>query len=569
MKKFIFITSTAFFLLLFIYTCKPATSSSDSIATDSKSISEGEKTFNLKCGGCHNFRQDGIGPQLSGLTTKVSPEWIEQFIKDPQQLINSKDSLAIQLHEKYKTVMPSFANLKDNEIINIIAFIHSHKQSLKETTNKNDGALLNPIAEPIRLSNLVADLQLITQIPASSDSGKTPLARITKMSIQPITNDLFVLDLRGKLHRLRNNEPVVYMDMTKLKPKFINEPGLATGFGNFAFHPDFFKNGLLYTTHAEAPNSGKADFGYADSIKVTLQWVLTEWKANNPKAETFSGTSRELMRINMVSGIHGVQEIAFNPLAKKGSGDYGLLYMGVGDGGAVENGYQFLAHDKAKIWGTILRIDPAGKNGANGQYGIPLKNPFANEKNVLGEIYAYGFRNPHRFTWDKKNEMIACNVGHANIESIYLIKPGHDHGWPIREGSFVLNPYGDLKRIYSLPVNDSIYKITYPIAEYDHDEGKAISGGYEYTGHITALKRKFLFGDIPTGRLFYINVDDIKQGKMAEIKEWKVSFNGSIKSLKELCSNDRVDLHFGKDANGELYIMTKADGKIYKMMSAK
>jgi len=73
------------------------------------------------------------------------------------------------------------------------------------------------------------------------------------------------------------------MDMAKLKPEFINEPGLGTGFGSFAFHPDFAKNGLLYTTHTEAPNSGKADFTYADSIKVTLQWVLTEWKAYEPK----------------------------------------------------------------------------------------------------------------------------------------------------------------------------------------------------------------------------------------------------------------------------------------------
>ena len=78
--------------------------------------------------------------------------------------------------------------------------------------------------------------------------------------------------------------------------------------------------------------------------------------------------------------------------------------------------------------------------------------------------------------------MIAFNVGHANIESIDLIKAGHDYGWPIREGSFLVNPYGDLKRIYSLPVNDSVYRITYPVAEYDHDEGKAISGGYEYLG---------------------------------------------------------------------------------------
>ena len=74
--------------------------------------------------------------------------------------------------------------------------------------NKNDNALSNPIPEPIKLSGLIADLQLVTQIPASSDSGKSPLARITEMRIQPMTNDLFVLDLRGKLYRLRNNKPV-------------------------------------------------------------------------------------------------------------------------------------------------------------------------------------------------------------------------------------------------------------------------------------------------------------------------------------------------------------------------
>ncbi len=187
----------------------------------------------------------------------------------------------------------------------------------------------------------------------------------------------------------------------------------------------------------------------------------------------------------------------------------------------------------------------------------------------LGEIYAYGFRNPHRFTWSKNGEMIACNVGHANIESIDLIKAGHDYGWPIREGSFLVNPYGDLKRIYSVPVNDSVYRITYPVAEYDHDEGKAISGGYEYLGTIPALKGKFLFGDIPTGRLFYINMADIKQGRFATIMEWRVSLNGEVKTLKELCGNDRVDLHFGRDAKGELYIMTKADGKIYKLISSK
>ena len=568
MKKNILIILTAL-LFLYMLSCKPGASNNDSIATDSLTIAAGEKSFNINCSGCHNFRQDAIGPQLSGLTSDISADWIENFIKNPERLINSKDAHAVELHEKYKTTMPPFSWLKENEIKNIIAFIHSHKENHRPEVHENDNALSNPIPEPIRLSGLIGDLQLVTQIPASSDSGKSPLARITKMGIQPATHDLFVLDLRGKLYRLRNNNPFVYMDMAKLKTKFINEPGLATGFGSFAFHPDFFQNGLLYTTHTEPAGSGKADFGYGDSIKVALQWVLTEWKVNDPKAEAFSGAGRELMRINMVSGIHGVQEIAFNPLSKKGDEDYGLLYIGVGDGGAVENGYQFLAHDREKAWGSILRIDPGGRNSKNGQYGIPKTNPFAEDKNALGEIYAYGFRNPHRFTWSRKGEMIACNVGHANIESVDLIKPGHDYGWPIREGSFLVNPYGDLKRIYSPPVNDSIYRITYPVAEYDHDEGKAISGGYEYLGAITALKGKFLFGDIPTGRLFYINMADIKQGGFASIMEWRVALDGEVKTLKQVCGNDRVDLHFGRDAKGELYIMTKADGKIYKLINAK
>ena len=112
--------------------------------------------------------------------------------------------------------------------------------------------------------------------------------------------------------------------------------------------------------------------------------------------------------------------------------------------------------------------------------------------------------------------MLACNIGQGNIESVNLIMPGHDYGWPIREGNFVLNPYGDLNKVYPLPANDSIYKVTYPVAEFDHDEGKAISGGFEYWGTaIPQLKGKYLFGDIPSGRLFYIDMADVKQGKQA------------------------------------------------------
>ena len=557
---------------LYFSSCNSGSSVNNSqISNDPATIAKGETIFNQYCVGCHNFRQDGIGPNLSGITTLVTSDWIQHFIKDPKKMIDSKDKRAQELFKKYKVAMPAFATFKDDEIQDIVTFLNTHQKIEHPFVKGNGNELSNPISDTIQLSDLLVNLSLITQIPASSDSGKLPFTRITKLDFEKKSGSTFILDLRGKLYKLQNNKPVVYMNMAELKPKFIAEPSLGTGFGSFAFHPDFAKNGLLYTTHTESTGSGKADFSYADSIKVELQCVVTEWKTTTPGAATFSGTSRELFRVNMVTSKHAIQDVAFNPLAKTGNYDYGLLYICIGDGACVEEGYPFLAHSKDKVWGSILRINPAGNNSANKKYGIPEKNPFAKNNNpkVLGEIYAYGLRNPHRISWTKSGNILVCNIGQANIESVNLILPGSDYGWPIREGTFSLNPYGDLNKVYSLPANDSIYKITYPIAEYDHGEGIAISGGYEYWGTtVPELRGKYLFGDIPSGRLFYINMADIKLGKQAPIKEWKISINNIPTRLLKVCGSVRVDLHFGRDAKGELYILTKADGKVYQLASA-
>lgn len=571
MRKRIFIIITAVAILLYYNaynTVFPASKSSR--FADTVMIGKGEATFNKFCTGCHNFRQDGIGPQLGGVTSRVSAGWIQRFIKDPQKIINSGDERARQLFKKYKAVMPSFPMLTNKDLNALIAFLSTQKMADFKIEKEIGKELSNPISEAIKLSNLVVDMKQVTQFPASGDSGKLPLARITKLDFQPNTGTLFVADHRGKLYKLVDNKPSVYMDIATLKPAFIDHPGLATGFGSFAFHPQFATNGLLYTTHSEPGGSAKADFSYADSIKVTLQWILTEWKVDDLNASIFSGTGRELLRVNMVAVNHGMQEITFNPFAKPGDDDYGLLYIGIGDGGSVENGYPFLDHSPEKIWGTILRINPTGRNSANGQYGIPSQNPFAKDKSnkKLGEIYAYGFRNPHRITWTTAKQMLACNIGHGNIESVNMILKGHDYGWPIREGSFLLNPFGNLNKVFPLPINDSNYHITYPIAQYDHDEGNAISGGFEYSGKaIPLLKGKYLFGDILKGRLFYFDLADVKPGSQALIKEWRVTVDGIQKSLADLCKSKRVDLHFGKDASGELYILTKADGKLYKLVN--
>ena len=560
----LFFTFSAASILLF-NSCGSADTNKEVIATDSASIASGETAFTQNCSSCHNFIQDGIGPQLSGLTEKVSAEWISNFIHDPKKTIDAGDERAKMLFDKYHTVMPSFATLGDEKLIDIIAFMNT----VKVPPGKPDYDsiyLKDPITEKIKMSDMVLDLEEVVQMPFSGD-GKDgePRTRLAKLDVKPGTDNLFVMDLRGKLYMLNNGKPEVYLDMKELKKDFIDKPGLATGFGSFAFHPDFQKNGLLYTSNTEPKGTAKADFGYADSIPVELQWVVTEWKTD-PAAFPFKGEGRELFRINMVTGIHGMQELTFNPLAKPGSKDYGLLYIGIGDGGCVENGFPPLAHDPSKPWGSIFRIDPKGNNSANKKYGIPPGNPFVKDSAKLKEIYAYGFRNPHRTTWSRDGKMLTSNIGQMNIESLYLILPGHDYGWPLREGTFMIHPDGNINKAHPLPEDDKTFKITYPVAEYDHDEGKAITGGYEYTASSAKeLKGKYIFGDMNKGRLFFVNVKDLKAGSQTPIKEFKVSLNGKLTTMSQLCGSERVDMRLGKDRKGEVYVFTKPGGKIYRI----
>ena len=385
---------------------------------------------------------------------------------------------------------------------------------------------------------------------------------------------LFVHDLRGTLYQIENDRTQVYLNLPAEQPHFIDRPGLGSGFGSFAFHPDFEQNGLLYTTHTEPPNTAPADFAYPDSIPMTLQWVLTEWKADDPLAPAFSGSQRELLRANMVTGVHGFQELTFNPLAKPGQADYAKLYLSVGDGGAALRGYPFLCNSPERVWGAVLRIDPAGKNSANGRYGIPADNPFVNEANAQAEVWAYGFRNPHRISWDAtrtghtgSGKMFITNIGQHSVEEVNLGVAGGNYGWPEREGTFLFDAMANPELVYPLPDTDSGY--VYPVTQYDHTEGNAVSGGFVYTGKEVPLQGKYIFGDIPRGRLFYAEVADLQLGKQAPIYELSVAVRGQKTNLETLTQNKRVDLRLGTDSSGELYVFTKSNGKVYRVVAAR
>lgn len=543
--------------------------SSGKIATDSLSVAEGKELFIQHCSACHNFRQRGIGPNLAGVTRQETAEWLASFIANSQQMISAGDPRSVALFEEFKIPMPPFPTLGEKNIASLIAYMHTFDETQSVSLRK-EKALENPVAAIVEASGVSLVIEPYAQVPASADLP--PVARINKLLHMPGTDRLFIHDLRGKLYELTGDTVQTFLNIAKLRKNFIEKPGLGTGLGTFAFHPDFLSNGLFYTTHTEPPATAPADFAYEDSIRVTLQWVLTEWKQSDPSAALFSGEGRELMRVNMVTGIHGFQDMNFNPKAKKGSAEYGVLYLGIGDGGATGEGVGFVCHDRKRIWGSVIRINPSGNNSRNGKYGIPSDNPFFSDPDaaVVKEIFVFGFRNPHRHTWDPETgKMLVTDIGQSSIEEINLAVPGGDYGWNQREGTFEIANMGQIDSVYALPEDDSRGNYIYPVAQFDHDEGNAISGGYVYRGKkIPLLNGKYLFGDVVNGRLMMVDVNELHQGRLAKIYELTLQAEGKIQNLVEVTGNKRVDLRFGQDQEGELYIFTKADGKIWKITDA-
>ncbi|WP_420149077.1 PQQ-dependent sugar dehydrogenase [Spirosoma sp.] len=535
-------------------------------ATNSQTIAAGKQLFQQNCQVCHNFYQKGMGPNLGNVTADASITWIKSFIHNAPGVIAQGDARAKRLLAEFKQPMPSFEHLKNTDLDALVAYIHSQRRKPANDTDPRMGpAKLNPIAAGVTSAGLRIDLTEVMTAPATSQ--KIPLARINKMDVMPGPDKrLFLQDMRGTLYEMVGNSLRSYMSLPKERPNFIDGPGLASGLGSYAFHPDFQKNGLFYTTHTEKAKTAPANFAYADSIRVSLQWVLTEWKQTDPAAQTFSGSGRELLRVDMVSQIHGVQEITFNPHAKPGSPDYGLLYVGVGDGGSTENKAYFLCKDPNRIWGKVLRIDPKGTNSKNGRYGIPADNPYANATDpaTLREVFCRGFRNPNRITWTPDGTMLISDIGQAQLEELNVGLAGTDYGWPEREGTFMINHEGQMDRVYGLPAIDSGY--TYPAIQYDHDEGNAISAGFVYTGSAaSALRGKYIFGDIVNGRIYCADASTLRAGQQTTMQELSLRVNGKPTTFQALTNHPKTDLRFGVGNNGDFYLYTKTDGKIYKI----
>ncbi|MDL4775499.1 MULTISPECIES: PQQ-dependent sugar dehydrogenase [Thermomonosporaceae] len=458
--------------------------------------------------------------------------------------------------------------------------------------------VLDPIPDDPAPSGLGLVLKEVAQLPKSEPSAPPTDPRLIRYNrvnhvgeVPDGSGRLFAPDLNGKLYFLdkKDKKPKSYLDVgATFAPDFYSAAGLGQGFGFVAFHPEFKKNGKFYTTHVEAGDALKTKTpDLTPQPKTLYHGVIDEWTAKDPSASTFSGTHRELFRIGYAGRVHGLQQIDFNPNAKRGSADYGLLYVAAGDGGngnVGDNGGD--PQNLGVPQGKILRIDPAGHDSANGRYGVPRANPFAGQAGKVGEIYAYGMRDPHRFSWDTGGEkrLFLAHIGEHEIESIHEIKSGDNLGWSEREGPFTFSK-DDRCHLYPLPADDAKYGYDYPVAAYDHDppadwncasdSGHAISGGYVYRGSkLPALRGKYLFTDIVDGRLLYTEERDMKRdpaGKnRAQIYQLAAyDTSGKPVTMKQLAGDDRVDLRYGSDGKGEPYLLAKANGKIWKVVGTK
>ncbi len=416
----------------------------------------------------------------------------------------------------------------------------------------------------ITLPTISAKLEDFATAPATGATADTYIARVNFLRTQPgDANRLWVNDSSGRLYVLDRDDKEFHTLLNfngtaangGLFAQMYTAGGYSWGLVTFQFHPQYAQAGQpgygkFYSVHVEVPtvdgSAGRlpvtANFtgfnaaGYTTTsvqaapgtnTSTAIHCVLIEWQDSDVNDYVFNGTARELLRTEGNSRIHPLGDLAFNPLATTPAhADWENLYLAHGDGADGEQAADATRHGNpqslATLGGKILRINVADPDGAGVQrYGIPVDNPFVATSGARGEIWAYGFRNPHRFSWDidpatpAVAKLFVNDIGFHDAEEVNIVVAGGNHGWAEREGLRAsTSPIGTTTQ--ALPGNDASLGYTYPVISYAHSDannfefGDAISSGYVYRGMaIPALQGKYVFGDITTARLFYANLADM------------------------------------------------------------
>lgn len=341
------------------------------------------------------------------------------------------------------------------------------------------------------------------------------------------SNRLFVVDQIGKIFVIKNGELLSqpFLDITD---KIVNldvsydERGLL----GMTFHPDFEVNNKFYVYYS-TPKTGPG---------INHETVLAEYMVSSNPDVADKSSERIIFRVDQPEANHNGGQLLFGP--------DGYLYLGLGDGGGAGDQHGTIGNgqNKSTVLGSIIRIDVNTDN----EYDIPPENPFVDTAGK-DEIYAYGFRNPWRFSVDREtNEIFVADVGQDEWEEINILEMGGNFGWRILEGT---HPY-DLALADLLGID--IETLIEPIHEYSHSLGRSITGGYIYRGSENPeLYGKYVFGDwsssfvVPRGSLFYL--------------EQTADGSWQRYNLVSSSSFNRFILSFGEDENGELYVLSKTN----------
>jgi len=327
---------------------------------------------------------------------------------------------------------------------------------------------------------------------------------------------VFIVEKTGRVKILR--------DGSLLGTPFLDLSGQVSGGSeqgllSIAFHPDFTSNGRFYVNFTDRAGDTQ----------------VVEFRVSADRDRADPATARTILSVPQPFSNHNGGLVLFGPDGK--------LFIGMGDGGSGGDP-QENAQNLGSLLGKLLRIDVDGAQ----PYAVPSDNPFVDRAGARGEIWAYGLRNPWRFTFDRQGgDLYVADVGQNRFEEVHAVRGagrGLNYGWDIMEGQECFEPSQGCDR-------DGL---TLPVLVYDHGDGCSISGGHVYRGEaIPAIRGHYFFSDYCSGfvRSFRFDGSGATDGR-----RW---------TELEPTGGDRQVTSFGEDAAGELYLTT-AGGGVYKIV---
>lgn len=365
----------------------------------------------------------------------------------------------------------------------------------------------------IKLERVVKGLQMLTDL---TDDG---------------TGRLYVTEKEGRVRVIEGGKvrPEPLLDIAD-RVYCNNECGLL----GVRFHPDYKRNGRFFVDYTTGRPKQKGK-----DTPNTLKTIVAEFHADPATGIADPRSERVILTVDQPFSNHNGGQLQFGP--------DGFLYLSLGDGGNHDDPHKG-AQDLGKLYGKILRIDVSRV----GTYEIPSDNPFAARAGARPEIWAWGLRNPWRFSFDRETgTCFAGDVGQNMWEEVDVITKGGNYGWRPREG-FHANP--------NIPSEEPAGEVIDPIAEYPHKPPHAhaiygkdvadlsVTGGYVYRGKkYPALRGWYLYADYASGRI------------------WGLKYDGGKVTGRGLMLESRYSISsFGEDHEGELYVVDH-NGAVYRV----